>query len=202
MVSEVLNTAGSFTAGDPADPTSPPQGNMSGHAVGVAQGKYGSYYAQEHGYIIGIMSVMPKTAYQDGVPRHLLKINDKYEYYWPEFANIGEQGIFNAEVFADLPPGTDVDEQNGIWGYNPRYSEYKFINSRVAGQFRTSLNFWHAGRKFSGLPDLDAGFMEMDAEDVERIFAVTDGEEDKLFCHHLNRIRAIRSMPKYGVPSF
>ena len=55
---------------------------MAGHGISVSSGNYGSYNVEEHGYIIGIMSVMPKTAYQQGIPKTYLK-NDPLDYFWP-----------------------------------------------------------------------------------------------------------------------
>lgn len=103
IISEVLNTTGT------ADQ---PQGDMAGHAVSVTNGRYGKYYCQEHGYIIGIMSVMPKPAYQQGIPKHFLKA-DPFDYYWPQFSNIGEQPILNKELYAFDVLGNDT------FGYTP-----------------------------------------------------------------------------------
>lgn len=186
VISEVLNTTGTIER---------PQGDMAGHGVSVTQGKYGSYFCQEHGYIIGIMSCMPKPAYQQGIPKHFLK-GDMFDYYWPQFANIGEQAILNRELYAYDPLGGDT------FGYIPRYAEYKYIPNRVSGEFRTSLDFWHMGRIFGSPPNLNASFIQMDEAEVSRIFAVTDPDVDKLWCHILHKIRARRPMPKYGTPSF
>lgn len=184
VVSEVLNTTG--------EDAGLPQGNMAGHAVSVTSGKYGKYFCQEHGFIIGIMSVMPKSAYQDGIHRSFLK-TDRFDYYWPEFANIGEQEIKNIELYAN---GV---EPNGTFGYVPRYAEYKYMPSRVAGDFRDSLDFWHMGRIIAGDPALNAQFIECNPG--KRIFAV-ETTENSLYAHVLHKIRAVRCMPKYGTPSF
>lgn len=186
QISEVLNTS---------DTANAPQGEMAGHGVAVVQGKYGKYFCEEHGYIMGIMSVMPKTAYQQGIAKHWLKTEDPFQYYWPTFAHIGEQEIQNREVYAFQGANGDV-----TFGYVPRYSEYKFENSRVAGDFRTTLDFWHAGRKFSGAPLLNADFIQ--ADPTHRIFAVTDENQDKVWVHHYNSVRAVRRMPKFGTPTF
>lgn len=186
IVSEVLNTTGE-TAGLP-------QGNMAGHAVSVGQGKSGYYQCEEHGYIIGIMSVIPKPAYQQGVPRHYLK-EDFLDYAFPTFANLGEQEVKNAEIYAYT-----IQDQN-TWGYVPRYAEYKYNPSRVAGEFRASLSYWHCGRIFTTNPALNQDFIEVDPLDVERIFAVTAGE-DNLFMHILHKITANRPLPVYGTPQF
>jgi len=186
QISEVLQTGESNTT---------PQGNMAGHGVGVASGKYGAYYAEEHGYVIGIMSIMPKTAYQQGIPKHFLKTADAFQYYYPSFANIGEQEILNKEVFAYTTTGSDT------FGYIPRYAEYKFENNRVAGEFRTTQDFWHAGRIFDTQPGLNEDFVTMDEDAVSRIWAVPDTATDHIYCHVLNKVLALRPMPKYGTPT-
>ncbi|AXL15363.1 major capsid protein [Microviridae sp.] len=187
VVSEVLNTSGTVDQ--------LPQGNMAGHGIAVSSGNSGSYFCEEHGYIIGIMSVMPKTAYQQGIPRTYLK-RDSLDYFWPTFAHIGEQEVANNELFAY------TNDPGGTFGYVPRYSEYKYMPSRVAGDFRTSLDYWHLGRIFEDAPQLNQEFIECTPEACERIFAVTDVEQDKLYCHVLNKIKAVRPMPKFGTPSF
>jgi len=186
VVSEVLNTTG--------EDGGLPQGNMAGHALSISSGKSGSYYCEEHGYIIGIMSVMPKTAYQQGIPKTFLK-SDTLDYYFPSFANIGEQPVTKNELFAYTSSANDT------FGYVPRYAEYKFMPSRVAGEFRTTLDYWHLGRIFATEPNLNSTFIECSPEDTTRIFAVEDGT-DPLYCHVYNKIQAVRPMPKYGTPSF
>lgn len=185
VISEIVNTTGT---------TDLPQGNMSGHGIAVANGRGGHYYCEEHGYIIGILSVMPETAYQQGIPKHFLKTKDPFQYFWPSFANIGEQEILNKEVYAYQDFGNDV------FGYVPRYAEYKFEQNRVAGDFRTTLDFWHEGRIFATPPALNQQFIECNPD--HRIFAVTDPTEQKIYAHVLNKIRAVRPMPKYGTPTF
>lgn len=185
VVSEVLNTSG--VSGSPV------QGNMAGHAVSVTSGKGGSYYIEEHGWIMGIMSVMPKTAYYQGIPRKFLKL-DQLDYYWPTFAHIGEQPVTKNEVFGFQTTGNDV------FGYVPRYAEYKFENNRVAGNFATDLEFWHLGRKFSSMPSLNQAFIDCDPG--KRIFAVTQNNVNNLYVQVLNKVTAVRPMPKFGTPTF
>ena len=185
VISEIVNQTGE-TAGLP-------QGNMAGHGMSVSSGRSGSYYCEEHGYIIGIMSVMPKTAYQQGIPKTYLK-NDTLDYFWPSFAHIGEQPVQNQELYAY---GTNP---TGTFGYVPRYAEYKYMPSRVAGDFRTTLDYWHLGRKFATEPALNGAFVNCDA--TKRIFAVNAPSGDSLYCHVLNKIKAVRPMPKFGTPMF
>jgi hypothetical protein len=189
VISEVLNTTG--------NEGQLPQGNMAGHAVAVTTGKYGTYFCEEHGYIIGIMSVMPKTAYQQGIPKTYLK-NDPLDFFWPSFAHIGEQPVTQNELYAY------TNNAANTFGYVPRYAEYKFCPNRVAGDFRTTLDYWHLGRIFNVDPTLSQSFIECAPEDLDRIFAVLDEPEgtDNLYCQVLHKIRAVRPMPKFGTPMF
>lgn len=184
VISEVLNTTGTVEL---------PQGNMAGHGVGVTRGRSGGYYCNEHGYIIGIMSVLPKTAYQQGIPRHFLKEN-ALQYAFPEFANIGEQPILNRELYAFGNQGGNT------FGYVPRYAEYKFNLNRVAGDFRTTLQDWTMSRIFATQPVLNLDFIISDP--TERVFAVTDPAVDKLYCQVFHNIQVNRLLPKYGTPTF
>lgn len=194
-ISEVLQT--SNPAVTPAGTDLTPQGNMAGHGVSVGSSNYVSYRAEEHGYIIGIMSVMPKTAYQQGIPKHFKKL-DKFDYYWPSFANIGEQAILNEELYHQ---NTAADAE--VFGYTPRYAEYKYIPSTVHAKFRTELNFWHMGRIFDTAPSLNKDFVECDAAEVERVFALNDETENEehLYVYLHNEVKATRLMPYFGTPT-
>lgn len=187
MISEVLNTTGTATA---------PQGEMAGHGIGHVRGGYGdSFFCEEHGYIIGIMSIMPDTAYQQGIEKHWLKYKDKYQHYWPSFAHIGEQPVENREIY-----GFQGAAGDDTFGYVPRYAEYKFMNNRVAGDFRTTLDFWQAGRIFATPPALNQAFIECTPDD--RIFAVTTPTVQKLYVQVINKISSSRPMSIFGSPSF
>lgn len=184
VISEVLNTTGE--TGGLA------QGNMSGHGLAVIDKGKNGYYCEEHGYIIGIMSLMPKTAYQQGLPKHFMR-EDALDYYWPQFANLGEQPVKAREIYIDA---LDPDK---VFGYQSRYSEYKYIPSMVAGDFRTSLSHWHLGRQFANEPELNRDFIECNPR--KNIFAVMDNTVDSFYIHVLNKVDAIRPMPYFGTPT-
>jgi len=195
-VSEVLQTSGTAPDGGY---TETPQGTMAGHGINVGQSNNFSRYFEEHGFIIGIMSVMPKPTYQQGLHRSWTKFN-KLDYYWPSFAHIGEQEVKNKEIFCE---GT-IDEQEGTFGYVPRYSEYRYMPSTVHGDFRDTLSYWHMGRIFDNMPALNADFIEcnLDSPIMNRVFAVPDPAVHKLYCQVFHEIHAIRPIPKFGVPTF
>lgn len=191
VISEVLQQ--SSTGGEPT-----PAGTMFGHGITAGVGRRLKFRCEEHGYIIGIMSVLPRTAYSQGMPRHFMK-SDKFDYAFPEFANIGEQAIYQGEVVyqSQFQPGHERNK--ATFGYTPRYAEYKHHLSRVAGDMRDTLNFWHLGRELPpGMTPLNAAFVE--AEEIDRIFAEREGD-DYLFFLINNSITAKRPLPYFGTPS-
>lgn len=184
IISEVLQTSESADT---------PQATMAGHGISASGGSNMTYKAEEHGYIFCIQSVMPTTAYQQGIPRHWNRTSH-LDYAWPTFAHIGEQAVLNKEIYSDRDD--DLDEE--VFGYIPRYSEYRYNPSRVSGEFKTTLAFWHLGRIFENRPNLNQDFITCNPRND--IFAVTD-ESHKLWCHTFHKMKAYRKLPKYGTPT-
>lgn len=197
-ISEVLSTAQS--SNDPAT-ANVPVGQMAGHGISTGGGNQITFTAEEHGFIIGIVSAVPESGYQDGLERKWFR-QDRFDYAWPSFANLGERPILTKELLAGGYAGpVDLD---GVFGYIPQYSEYRYTPSRAAGHFRDSLDYWTLIRRFNpsfGPPVLDEDFISCrSAEGLTRIFAVTDENEDYIFGQILNRITVNRRLPRYGVP--
>lgn len=176
-----------------------PLANMAGRGVSYGRSHSFKRFFEEHGYIIGIMSVMPKPTYQDGLPRKYYKF-DRLDHYIPQFANIGEQNILNQEIFYNFNNTVPTLHNDETFGYVPRYAEYKYIPSSVHGDFKTNLDFWHMGREFDSTPLLNDSFVQMSASEVSRVYAVTDVQYDHLWCMLYHNIKATRPMPKFGVP--
>jgi len=182
-ISEVLQTSETNTTA---------QGNMSGHAVSAGMATGFSKFFEEHGFVIGIISVLPRTAYMQGLPRIFSKF-DRFDYFWPDFAHIGEQPVFNRELFVS---NDDNDEET--FGYQPRYSEYRYMYDHVHGDFRDTLKFWHMAREFNELPLLGKNFTM--ANPTTRIYPVEDLRFKKLIVQLYFNFRAIRPIPKFGDP--
>ena len=192
VISEVLNTSATATE---------PQGNRSGLGM-AAGGRHGfgfdgryrkGYFAEEHGYIITVMYVLPKTAYQNGLHRMWTRDN-RFDFGWPQFAHIGEQEVFDHELYQN--PVDPLDK--GTFGYQDRYAEYKYKECSVHGDFRDDLDFWHMGRI---LPDgnhpLNSDFVQ--ADPTTRIFAVQD-DSDYLYAHVYHKLTARRPLPFFSNP--
>lgn len=186
VISEVLQT--SETTG------SSPQGDMAGHGVAIGGGKAVRYRCTEHGYVIGLMSIMPKTAYQQGIESHFSKF-DPVNYGWPQFAELGEQPVKNREVYYSNSDGLN----DSTFGYMPMYGEYRTKQSRVAGLMATDLAYWHDGRIFSSRPTLSSSFIACTPD--KRIFTVQTDAGSQVLCHVFNHVRVFRLLPKFGTPS-
>ena len=214
LISEVLNTSATTDNGpqSPEDGTYQPQGTMTGHAISSGQSMTFQTQIEEHGYIMGIMSIMPKPAYSQGVPRHFLR-QEKFDYFWPELANLGEQEVKDVEIYVNDTSITKTDlneqvptNQNAIslptFGYQQRYAEYKYGQNTIHGDFRNTLHYWHMARKFSAVPALNDLFHEVDPEDesITNVFAVTD-KVDTCWVQLYHDVKARRPMPYFANPS-
>jgi len=152
--SEVLQTA------EGTDPV----GTMAGHGIAAMRSNRYRRFFEEHGYVISLMSVRPKTMYVQGLSK-LWNKRSKEDFWQQELQHIGQQEVLNKEVYA---AHTTPD---GVFGYQDRYQEYRRQESSIAGEFRSSLlDFWHLGRTFSSDPALNASFVK--CVPTERIFPV------------------------------
>lgn len=196
VISEVLQTS---------ETASSPQGNMAGNGSSYGVSHSFKRFFEEHGIVIGILSVMPRSCYQNGLPKLFGKF-DKFDYYFPEFAHLGEQEIKQSEIFFNPYYNVDGEHNNATFGYTPRYAEYRFVNSHVHGDFRDSLNFWHMGRIFGDAqqPHLNSDFVQCKAPNNEtgfnRVFAVSDTTDDRLWIQMYVNFKALRPLPKFGTP--
>uniref|UniRef100_A0AAU8AVY9 Major capsid protein n=1 Tax=Dulem virus 131 TaxID=3145608 RepID=A0AAU8AVY9_9VIRU len=152
----------------------------------------------EHGFIIGLMVARYDHTYQQGVERFWSRL-DRFDYYWPVFANIGEQAILNKEIFAQ---GTGEDGE--VFGYQEAWADYRYKPSRVSGEMRsnakTSLDVWHLADDYSSLPTLSDSWIREDPANVNRVLAVTSEVSNQLFCDIFVQNRTIRPMPLYSIP--
>ena len=182
-ISEVLQTAN--------EPTQQRfgVGDMYGHgAAGVRSNSYVKFI-QEHGYIISVMSVRPKAVYTQSIPRTFLR-ETREDFYQRELEFIGQQEVFNNEIFADADNGMQT------FGYSDRYREYREQFSQVSAEFRNELNYWHMGRIFDQLPTLNSSFVS--CSPTKRIF--NEQTRHSLWINVLHRVaaRRILSRSAYG----
>lgn len=210
VISEVLQQSGDSTS-----PTGEEQvlGSYAGRAVSGGTGKTIKRFFEEHGYLMCIMSLKPRSSYMNqGLPRKYTKF-DPYDYLNPYFANLGEQEIKNQELYFVSDSGNQESNEK-IFGYAPRYAEYTYCPSRVSGEMSSSLAYWNLSRKFSGVPVLSQNFVEVKPEDTDRIFAldhkqqIIDSDGNPIYEYETDRVQtqinfkitAKRPLPKDATP--
>lgn len=181
--SEVLQT-GVTTDGSDDGP-----GNMKGHGLAAMRSNRYRRFFEEHGVVMTLMSVRPRSMYPDGLEKMWIR-RTKEEYWQKELENIGQQEVQNREVYALDSGPTDV------FGYNDRYSEYRSIYSKVSGAFRSTLDFWHLARLFGGDVTLNSSFVTCAPD--PRIFQVETGDNLLVMASH--SIQARRMVAKNPTP--
>lgn len=180
-ISEVLATAETDTAD---------VGDMFGHGITAMRSNRYRYPVAEHGYILSLLVIRPRTNYIQGLNK-LWSRDTKEDFYQPELAYLGQQPILKKELYAT---GTSTD--NETFGYQDAYDSYRYIESRVAGEFRDTLDYWHMARKFASQPALNADFVKSNPTD--RIYAVPAA--DQLYIMTKHRINARRRVIKTAKP--
>jgi len=175
-----------------------PQGNMAGNAMVYATDNSVSYNCEEWGFIICTMSVMPLTSYKQGLPRMFQQRDSFLAYPWPTFANLGEQEVYNNELFVDATSLPIDRTTQPIFGYTSRYSDWKQANSKDTGDFYDNMEAWTITRKFATQPVLGNTFVQFDDALQDQIFAVAAA--DTLWCYIYASMKVKRSLPYYGTP--
>lgn len=152
----------------------------------------------EHGFIIGVMVARYDHTYQQGLDR-MWSRKDRFDYYWPVFANIGEQAVKNKEIYAQ---GNAEDDQ--VFGYQEAWADYRYKPNRVTGEMRSaytqSLDVWHLADDYSTRPTLSDSWIREDKSNIDRVLAVTSKNSNQFFADIYIQNRATRPMPMYSVP--
>lgn len=196
MISEVLSTYSQTSSASTGSSTDRPMGDMAGHALGLGDGIGFQQSFDEHGIVLGLCRIIPKSTYVQGLSRFWQKF-DKFDHYFPQFANLGEQEVYNKEIY--VKGNTDTDDQ--IFGYQQRYAEYKYAQNRIAGDFRDTLAHWELSRRFNDYPLLNQSFIECDDAETTRIFAIEDSTEHKIWISLYHKVDALRPMPYHSNPT-
>lgn len=151
----------------------------------------------EHGYVLGIMQARADITYQQGLNK-MWSRSTRYDFFWPKLQELGEQAVLNKEIYAQ---GTSADDD--VFGYQERYAEYRYMPSRISGQFRStyssSLDVWHLAEEFSSLPALNTTFIESNTP-IERSLT-TAASYPHLLIDAWFQYKHTRPMMTYGVPA-
>lgn len=151
---------------------------------------------EEHGFIIGVMCVRHNRSYQQGLERFWSR-TDRLDYYFPQFANLGEQPVKKKEI---MLTGTDKDDET--FGYQEAWADYRMKPNRVSGKMRSNaegtLDFWHYADNYKEVPTLSSTWITEGKSEIARTLIVQD--EPQFFGAIRVMNKTTRCMPLYSVP--
>lgn len=190
-ISAVTQTSGTQSG-------STPQGTQVGQGIAsFADTIFSNFRAEERGILMVVGYINVKSSYSQGLARKWTR-RSYLDYYWPEFQTIGEQEILKQEVKFDFR-----ESQHGVnqetWAYQSRFSEYKYEPDSVAGDFRTTLSYWHQSRLFEsdGAPAFNDYFVKSHPSD--RVFAVSSATYPRPYLlESYFQVDTVRPMSKYA----
>ncbi|ALS03411.1 VP1 [Gokushovirus WZ-2015a] len=191
VISEINQTSGTSA-------NSTPQGNPSGQSRTTDVHSDFKKSFVEHGFIIGVMVARYDHTYQQGLERFWSR-KGRLDFYWPVFANIGEQAVLNKEIYAQ---GNGTDDE--VFGYQEAWADYRYKPNRVTGEMRSqapqSLDVWHLGDDYSKLPSLSDSWIQEDSAVVNRVIAVSEENSNQLWADIFIKNKCTRAMPMYSIP--
>ena len=190
-VNQIIQQSGTESSGTP-------QGTVVGQSLTTDSHSDFTKSFTEHGLIIGVMVARYDHTYQQGLNR-LWSRKDKFDFYWPVFANIGEQPVKNKEIYAQ---GNTTDDE--VFGYQEAWADYRYKPNMVTGEMRSaytqSLDVWHLADDYSTLPTLSDSWIREDKSTVDRVLAVTSSVSNQLFADIYVKNLCTRPMPMYSIP--
>lgn len=190
-MSQVVQTSGTTETS--------PQGNVSAMSVtGFSKSAFTKSF-EEHGFVIGVCCVRHDHTYQQGLERMFSRKN-KLDYYFPVFANLGEQAVLKKELYAQ---GTSTDEE--AFGYQECWADYRMKPNRICGAFRSNatgtLDSWHYGDNYASTPALSQEWMKEGSTEIARTLAIENKvNEPQFIADFLVKNTTVRPMPMYSIP--
>ena len=175
-----------------------PQGNTAAYSLTSDMSSSFTKSFVEHGFVIGVCCLRTEHSYQQGIEK-MWSRRDRYDYYWPVLANIGEQPVLNKEIFAQ---GTSEDDE--VFGYQEAWAEYRYKPNLITGAFRSnyaqSLDSWHYGDYYETLPTLSPDWLKETKVNVDRTLAISSELEDQCILNFYVKNKSVLPMPLRSIP--
>ena len=173
-------------------------GNTAAYSLTTCSKQMVDYAATEYGYIIGLAVVRVEHSYQQGLATKWTR-GGRFTYYDPRLAALGEQPVYNREIYAQ---GTSEDDE--IFGYQEAWADYRYKPSYVTGEMRSnyqaSLDAWHYADNYNALPRLSAEWIQEGTQNIDRTIAVTSNVSHQFLCDFYFTEDWFREMPIYSIP--
>lgn len=152
----------------------------------------------EHGMVIGLCCCRYKHSYQQGLNKRFSR-RTMFDYYFPVFANLGEQPVLNKEIYVSSEQSNEE-----VFGYQEAFADYRYHPDIVTSEMRSnhpqSLDVWHLGDDYSSVPSLSPSWIQEDKANVDRALVVNSSVSNQIFCDVYIKNTAVRVMPMFSVP--
>ena len=180
-----------------------PLGNLAAYAYFGDVHHAFNYSATEHCIVLGLMNITADLTYQQGIDRQW-SYRTREEFYWPQFAHLGEQAVLQKEIFAT----GNKEQDDEVFGYQERYAEMRYYPSKITGKLNSnyrdsagassnSLASWHLAQYFTTAPQLNGEFI-IDRPPIDRVIAVPS--EPQFIVDVYVKLQCYRPLPLYGTP--
>lgn len=157
----------------------------------------------EHGWLIGLAVVRYEHSYSQGLPKKFAR-STKFDFYNPLFARIGEQPVYNYEIFSTVNSSNPVSNLSKVFGYQEAWASYRYNPNRVSGRIRPNVRdgfgHWTLDDNYATLPTLSSGWISEDKGNLDRVLAVTSTLNNQIFGDFYFNCKFTRVMPMYSVP--
>lgn len=187
-----------YSVPNTSDTATRKQGALAAYGMGIVNNEGFTKSFVEHGTVMGLVSLRADLTYSQGLLRKWSRTT-RYSYYWPTLAHLGEQPVYNKEIFCQGTAGAGADD--GVFGYQERWSEYRYNPSLLTSLMRPdaagTLAAWHVSQDFAALPTLGDTFIQ-ENPDIDRAIAVPS-EPHIIFDSYI-KVIAARAMPLYSIP--
>lgn len=148
--------------------------------------------------LMGVMCIRADHTYQQGLPRQLTRTR-RLDRYWPELSHIGNQPVYNYEIYAT---GTSTDDE--VFGYKEAWQEYMYYINRISGEllsdYATSLDTWHYGDDYTSLPILADAWIKEPTTFIDRTLAVQSSTHNQFIADIYVEQIVTAPIPLHRVP--
>lgn len=180
----------------PTNTSITPLGTTGAYSVTSDRDDIFTHSFTEHGILMGLCCTRTIHTYQQGLNRQFSK-KKLTDFYFPEFANLGEQAILNKEIYLQ---GTTADDE--AFGYQEAWASERYFPDIVTSEFRSNyaqtLDIWHYADNYNTLPSLGDTWIKEGKENLQRTLAVQN--HSQFIADFYFGAVYTRPMPLYSIP--
>lgn len=152
----------------------------------------------EFGYVYVLACIRNNQSYSQGISK-LFTRNRRFDFYYPVFANLGEQAVKATELYA-----TNASVLTDVFGYQECWAEYRYKPTKISGYLSANSGsstdqVWTYGNKFTAKPVLNSSFMKQDRSQIDNTLVVSNANY-QFICDFWFNFTAWRAMPYYSIP--